>query len=186
MSSTKILTILAGVMLAAVLAVSLLIYWLISFASQPREPDQALVKESASVIANLKLEDLNGKSVELPGKGHYRIINYWASWCGPCIEEMPVLNQYADAANSDKNMPQIIGIALDEAEAVSEFLRENPSKYPNFIENYELSDSSSALGNTQETIPYTILIGPDGQLLKQSNGVFTDIEELKAFAKTPN
>jgi thiol-disulfide isomerase/thioredoxin len=148
-----------------------------------QQVDKKVAANSMQVIANIRLEDMNGKAAELPGKGRYRILNYWASWCGECIVEMPVLNEYANQADSAQ--PMLIGIALDEPEAVSAFLADNPSKYPHFIEYYEISDSSSALGNTSETIPFTILISPEGKLLKQQNGAFYDLDELKDFAKAP-
>jgi thiol-disulfide isomerase/thioredoxin len=146
-----------------------------------QQVDKKVADNSMRVIADIQLKDMKGKSVELPGKGRYRILNYWASWCGACIVEMPVLNEYAEQAS--KTEPMLIGIVLDEPEAVSTFLADNPSKYPHFIEYYETTDSSSALGNTSETIPYTILISPEGRLLKQQNGAFYDLEELQNFAK---
>jgi thiol-disulfide isomerase/thioredoxin len=181
------LSIIAVVFLAGVLFFFFLVQLFQPANTSPDSPptwqqvDKKVAANSMQVIANIQLDDMSGKAAELPGKGRYRILNYWASWCGECIVELPVLNEYADQA--DSTQPMLIGIALDEPEAVSAFLTDNPSKYPHFIEYYETTDSSSALGNTSETIPYTILISPEGKLLKQQNGAFHDLKELKNFAK---
>jgi thiol-disulfide isomerase/thioredoxin len=184
MSNTKILSIVFASLFTLLLAMVALLFLMIKTINQPKLPDSKLADQSMSIIAHLELEDLNGKTVELPGKGRYRILNYWASWCGPCIDELPILNKYA--ASTDKDMPLMIGIALDDSQAISEFLAKNPSTYSHYIEIYKNTDSSTALGNTQGTIPYTILISPDGRLLKQSHGTFADIDALKAFASVPN
>ena len=79
----------------------------------------------------------------------------------------------------------VVGIALDEASDVKAYLKENPLKYPQFLEKAGKSDSSAQLGNERGIIPFTVLIGPDGRLLKLKHGEFADLDELKAFATLP-
>lgn len=147
------------------------------------EPERHYIENSKAVIANLDLTDLDGKSAKLPGKGRYRLINYWATWCGPCLMEMPLLDKFAQSQGA--NGVILIGIALDESKEVKSYLKENPLKYPQFLETPGKSDSSTQLGNKAGIIPFSVLIGPDGQLLKLKRGEFADLEELEAFVKPP-
>ena len=146
-------------------------------------PEPEFVANSKPVIAGLKITDLKGKPAKLPGNGRYRLINYWATWCGPCLQEMPVLDEFAKSQGINDVL--LVGIALDEAKDVEDYLKENPVKYGQFLETADKNDSSTQLGNKTGIIPFTVLIGPDGQLLKQKRGNFADLDELKAFAKPP-
>ncbi len=146
-------------------------------------PDPELVASSKAVIAGLQITDLKGKAVKLPGNGRYRLINYWATWCGPCLMEMPILNQFAQS--QDVKGILLIGIALDEGSDVQDYLKKNPVNYLQFLEKADKNDSSTQLGNKTGIIPFTVLIAPDGQLLKLKRGDFADLDELKAFAKPP-
>ena len=58
-------------------------------------------------------------------------------------------------------------------------------KYPQFLEKVDKNDSSAQLGNERGIIPFSVLINPDGRLLKLKRGDFADLDELKAFAKPP-
>ena len=146
-------------------------------------PDLKFVATSKAVIAGLAITDLQGKAAKLPGTGRYRIINYWATWCGPCLMEMPLLDKFAQL--QDAKGVLLLGIALDEAADVRKYLKENPLKYPQFLETVGKNDSSTQLGNNAGIIPFSVLIGPDGQLLKLKRGEFVDLEELHAFVKPP-
>jgi thiol-disulfide isomerase/thioredoxin len=185
MNAKKVIAIVFGVLFACFIAFITLVYVLLNYIENTRShaPDPKVIASSMQVIADLKLTDLDGKTAQLPGKGRYRIVNYWASWCGPCIEELPLFNHYA--ADAKVSTPMIIGIGLEEETVISSYLSDNPSKYANFVEYTDDDDSSHALGNSSGTIPYTILISPEGKLLKQRNGAFSSVEELKSFAQPP-
>ena len=105
---------------------------------------------------SLEITDLKGKAVQLPGTGSYRLINYWATWCGPCLNEMPLLDKFSQSKTG--NSVLVIGIALDEAEDVNQYLKENPLKYTQFLEKAGKNDSSTQLGNKTGIIPFSILI----------------------------
>ena len=127
-------------------------------------------------VPPLRLPGLDGGTVELPAAyaGRPLLVNFWASWCGPCIEEMPELNRYANAqADGDAaNGAQVVGIALDDAQAVHAFLARVPVDYPILLDRAGPGDSSVQLGNPRGVLPYSVLISADGRLLKQKVGPF--------------
>ena len=177
------------IILILAMLVGLLMLWSKSgdWQNEARElatrPDPKFVAASKAVISSLAITDLQGKAVKLPGTGRYRIINYWATWCGPCLIEMPLLAKFAQSQGDGGVM--LIGIALDEATEVKAYLKDNSLKYPQFLEKAGKNDSSAHLGNERGIIPFSVLIGPDGRLLKLKRGEFADMNELQAFAKPP-
>ncbi|MGV8960021.1 MAG: TlpA family protein disulfide reductase [Stenotrophomonas sp.] len=140
-------------------------------AAQPGEPMPALT-----------LPDLDGQPVTLPGRfaGRPLLINVWASWCGPCVEEMPELARFS--AQQGANGTQVLGLALDSAEAVREFLQQVPVAYPIVLESPGPADASVALGNTRGLLPYSVLVGADGRIVRQKLGAFAS-DELDHWAR---
>ncbi len=177
------------ILLIAAVLIGLLFVW--SKSTQWRDaardeasrPSAKLVATSKAVIATLEITDLKGKATQLPGTGHYRLINYWATWCGPCLMELPLLNEFAKKQAPAEVM--LIGIALDEPKLVNDYLQENPLKYSQLLEKASKNDSSTQLGNQRGIIPFSVLIAPDGRLLKIKHGQFTDLDELEAFTTPP-
>lgn len=76
----------------------------------------------------------------------------------------------------------MIGIALDQREDAEAFLREVPVSFPNLLETPGPGDSSARLGNAQGVLPFSVLVGPDGRLLKRRFGSFASPEELHEWA----
>lgn len=117
------------------------------------------------------LPDLAGAPVDLQRfHGRPLLINVWASWCGPCVEEMPELARFA-TAQGDQGV-QVLGLALDTAEGVREFLRQVPVDYPIVLETPGPADASVRLGNTQGLLPYTVLVDAQGRIVRQKLGPF--------------
>jgi len=141
-------------------------------ASAPKPPADLPVARRGEVIPTLRLPALDGTTVELPAAhaGKPILVNLWASWCGPCIEEMPELDRFA--ASQGANGTQVVGIALDDAAAVQAFLKRVPVRYTILLDEAGPRDAGVQLGNPKGVLPYTALISADGRLIKQKIGPF--------------
>jgi len=123
----------------------------------------------------LVLPDLSGTPVSLQQfNGRPLLINVWASWCGPCVEEMPELSRFA--ADQSPDGVQVLGLALDTPDAVRAFLQQVPVQYPIMLDTPGPDDASVQLGNAQGLLPYTVLVDARGRILRQKLGPFAEGE----------
>jgi len=130
-------------------------------------------------IAAFRLPDAQGKPFALPVKGQAVVINYWASWCGPCLQEMPMLREFA--LQKGGNGAQLVGIALEDERSSKIWLQANPQPYPMLFEAPSAADSSVRLGNAKGILPFTVLVGPDGRVLATRTGAFKDRADLDGW-----
>lgn len=139
-------------------------------------PEGVAVARRGQPLSAIQLAALDGDPIHLPGDfaGRPLLVNVWASWCGPCLKEMPELDRYA--REQGEGGVQVLGLALDEPEAVRDFLRRIPVAYPIAIDAPGPADAGVRLGNPRGVLPYTVLVAADGRLLKQKIGPFEEGE----------
>ena len=161
---------------AALLAVAVL-FGLLKLFDRWALSDNAL--PVGTPVASFHLPDARGRPFALPTPGRAVLINYWASWCGPCLQEMPVLRDFA--RRNGANGPQVVGIALEDPRTSRAWLAEHPAAYPMLVEIPSATDSSVTLGNAKGLLPYSVLVGPDGRVQATRTGPFRDLAELQAW-----
>ena len=123
---------------------------------------------------DVALPDRDGRGRRLSEwDGKLVLLNFWASWCGPCREEMPLLDR-THVKHADKDLV-VIGIAAEDAEPALAFLRAHPVDYPILIDAPAgTADVSLRFGNTRSVLPYNVLIGRDGRILASRVGNFDE------------
>lgn len=96
-------------------------------------------------------------------KGKVLVINFWATWCAPCVEEMPELS-----ALQAEGAPriQVIGIGIDSPSNIAEFAAKYKIRYPLYVGGMEGTMLTRELGNQAGGLPFTIVIGRDGKPYK--------------------
>jgi len=134
---------------------------------------------TVAVAPNFTLTDIAGQRHTLADwSGKLVLVNFWASWCAPCIEEIPLLVE-AQARYGARGL-QIVGPAMDEIEPIKAMVKRLRINYPVSADLAEADAASRALGNTQGGLPYSVLISRDGRILKTVLGVLdrNELEEL--------
>jgi len=151
-------------------------------ARAPRTPSGLAVAKKGQPIPDLSLTDLQGRPVSLASsyRGRPLLVNLWASWCAPCVTEMPELQAFSREQGT--NGIQVVGIALDDPAAVKAFLARIAVTYPILVDTPGARDAGVRLGNAAGVLPYSVLVSRDGVLLKQRIGPFAP-GEIASWAK---
>jgi peroxiredoxin len=133
----------------------------------------------------LSLPGLDGKTHPLTDyHGHRLLLNFWASWCRPCLEEMPALNR-AQKKFGEKGVI-VVGIAMDEPNRVRSFLAAHPVSYPILLGQLASPSTSLQLGDMDEMLPYSVLIDADGRILATHAGAMSAPQLEQWLASTPD
>jgi len=101
-------------------------------------------------------------------QGRPLLINFWATWCPPCIEELPLIEAFYQE-NKAKRW-QVLGLAVDKAERVQSFLKSTNVSFPIGMAGLEGTQLSRELGNVGGGLPFTVVFSSDGQVAQRKLG----------------
>lgn len=101
-------------------------------------------------------------------QGRPLLINFWATWCPPCIEELPMLDRFS--AEQGAKGVQVLGLAVDQPSAVRKFLARTPVRFPNGMAGLQGTELARQLGNTVGGLPYTLMLDGAGRVVGRKMG----------------
>lgn len=140
----------------------------------PEKPQNTAVQQ----LFSLSLADSNNKTQKLSQwQGKVLVVNFWATWCAPCVQEMPELSTLQE--NFHKDNVQLLGLGIDSPGNIAAFSAKYPISYPLFGAGMEGTELSRQLGNQAGGLPFTVLISSDGTLIKSYLGRL-NIQQLRA------
>jgi thiol-disulfide isomerase/thioredoxin len=144
--------------------------------SRPQPVDAA----AADALWSLRLPRPQGGELDLAElRGRALLLNFWATWCPPCIKEMPELDRFALAHG---HRVQVVGIAVDSPSAVQDFLARRPVSYAIGLAGMTGTELARQLGNSAGVLPFTVLLDDAGRVLQRKVGE-TRLEELENWLK---
>ncbi len=122
-----------------------------------------------------------GELVMAERRGKPLLLNFWATWCPPCLKEMPDLDRFAREFGG--RGWQVVGLAIDGPTPVREFLQRTPVGFAIGLAGFDGTDLSRQLGNAQGALPFTAVFDTKGRIVKRKLGQ-TTYAELEAWGKS--
>nr|WP_276597995.1 TlpA disulfide reductase family protein [Roseateles koreensis] len=137
--------------------------------------ERPLAEEAASTSASstwVAAADFRGKPL---------LLNFWATWCAPCVKELPELAQFH---REFKNQGwQVLGLAVDSPAAVQAFLKKLPVDFPQAMAGTTGTTLTRSLGNAQGGLPFSVAFDADGRIIWRKLGA-TNAEELRLLGSS--
>ncbi len=150
-------------MIIAILAVTGGLLLRSQFALRDSQPEAAAANKGAEKIMAASLPDLQGTNQPISQwKGNVLVVNFWATWCEPCREEIPEFINLQQRFSSQGLV--FIGIAVDQKEKVAVFSKEMGINYPVLVGGMNAMALANAAGNFQGALPFTVVIDRSGKI----------------------
>jgi thiol-disulfide isomerase/thioredoxin len=148
-------------------------YWV---TQQSRAP-----ASDAPDLVEFSLPDLAGRPQAVSQwRGKLVLVNFWATWCPPCREEIPLFVEFQ--RRYGVRGFQVVGAAIDQRDSVSDFARREAMNYPQLLAGDAGISLMAQLGNKTGSLPYSVVLAPDGRIVSRKIGAYRR-EELEAVIK---
>ncbi|HSW51735.1 MAG TPA: TlpA disulfide reductase family protein [Sulfuricaulis sp.] len=152
------------------------------------EPEAAVTatKYGGGELINFTLPELDGKPHSFEAwRGKVIVLNFWATWCPPCREEIPLLIELQKKRAAEGL--QVVSVAIDNETAVRPYSRSAGINYPVLMGGDEALDLVARYGNSMGALPFTVLIDRSGAIAARKLGAFTrdELESLVDPLLTP-
>ncbi|MDP1999831.1 MAG: TlpA disulfide reductase family protein [Rhodoferax sp.] len=146
-----------------------------------RYQPHAMVPQVETALWAAEFADLDSKPLAMQAlRGKPLLLNFWATWCPPCVEELPLLSAFYQE-NAAKGW-QVLGLAVDQIDPVKRFLVKTPVSFPVAMAGVSGMELVKSLGNLSGGLPFTVVLGSDGSVLHRKMGKVSS-EDLRAWAE---
>ena len=133
---------------------------------------QESLPEAAQAFWAQQFQTPTGESLSLATfKGKPLLVNFWATWCPPCVEELPMIDAFW-REHAAKGL-QVLGLAIDQPSAVRRFLERQPLSFPVALAGLGGTELSKSLGNATGALPFSVFFGADGRVFTKKLGQLT-------------
>ena len=145
-----------------------------------RHASEAVTPDALQAVWASEFDTPKGETLKLANfRGKPLVLNFWATWCPPCVEEMPLLDAFF-RQNVSKGW-QVIGLAIDQPSLVKRFMGQFPVDYPIALGGMNGSELGRLLGNAQGGLPFTVVFDAAGNVKVQKLGKLS-ADEIKSWA----
>jgi thiol-disulfide isomerase/thioredoxin len=137
---------------------------------------------ASNALFALTLPDLKNQPQSVSQwRGKPLVVNFWATWCAPCREEIPVFVKLQDRYR-DKGL-QFVGISIDQIDKTSEFAASFKINYPTLVGAFDAIEVSQKAGNATRVLPFTVILDRKGQIVATEPGGLTE-QKLESLLKS--
>jgi thiol-disulfide isomerase/thioredoxin len=145
--------------------------------ARPLSPEDAA---ATGKLWSLNLQTPDGKTLSLASlRGRPLLVNFWATWCAPCVQEMPMIDAFY-RQQGGKGL-QVVGLAIDQPTSVRNFLQRTPVTFPIGLAGFEGTELTRVMGNTAGGLPFSVAIAADGSIQQRRMGRVSEAD-LKAWS----
>jgi len=144
-----------------------------------RHASEAVTPDALQAVWASEFDTPKGETLKLADfRGKPLVLNFWATWCPPCVEEMPLLDAFF--RQNYANGWQVIGLAIDQPSLVKRFMGQFPVDYPIALGGMNGSELGRLLGNAQGGLPFTVVFDAAGNVKVQKLGKLS-ADEIKSW-----